>query len=292
MRLTENRKKLQAGYTLEHIISGKLNIKSLPVSENRPLNDDLNQTDEEKLTKQLEFFETARLTAMAVSQGISKALIIAGSAGIGKSHGIESTLDPKTTFYVHGNVSPLGLYKILYEYKDKKFTIVFDDSDTILYNELSLGILKHALDSKPSRLISWSSNTVIKDNLGEIIESSFIFWANIIFLSNLDLTGLVRKKTKLSVHIEALISRCLYIDFFSLFKLPNDYLIRINHLKDGIYQNENIDATGQYLIDNFINANYLCLRELSLRLIVKLGQIYHFTGETGFYGAAIILTGK
>jgi hypothetical protein len=287
--MTENRKKLlREGYTLDHIISGKLNIKSLPVSENRPLNDDLEDTEEEKLFKQLQFFETARLTAIAVSQGISKSLIIAGSAGIGKSHGIESTLDPKTTFYVHGNVSPLGLYKILYEYKQKEYTIIFDDSDSILHNEASLGILKHALDSKPSRLISWSSNTVIKDSLGNIMDNSFIFWANI----NLDLSGIVRKKTKLSVHIEALISRCLYIDFFALFKTPNDYMVRINYLKDSIYQNENIDATGQYLINNFINANYLCLRELSLRLVVKLGQIYKFTGETGFYGAALILTGK
>lgn len=245
------------------------------------------------LNKQNDFFDTARITALAVSNGKIKSFVLAGPAGVGKSFGIEKALkDRQNIVFVGGHVSNGGLYTILFNNRFNDKTIVFDDSDSILQSEISLGLLKHALESKPIRHIAWVSQARLKNYDGSELPPDFDFEASIIFLSNLNLSQIAEKNTKLSPHIEAIISRSVYLDAYKIFDSPRAFLVRINELKGYIFKAEKINPTGASIISEFINTHYLELRELSLRLIVKLSQIYKIVGPAKFMKIAKLLTGK
>jgi len=81
--------------------------------------------------------------------------------------------------YFAGYTTPLGLYKFLYENKEKGKTIVFDDTFGILNNTTSVMLMLNALySSSGKRKISWNSSK-LKD-----ITSEFLFEANVILIIN------------------------------------------------------------------------------------------------------------
>ena len=254
-------------------------------------------SDDEILDGQIAFFDTMNRIAEGVAKGISKSLVISGSAGIGKSFGIENILSGMdgseyNHCYVTGHCTPTGLVQTLYNYRFDQCVIVFDDTDNILSEVTSLGILKHALDLKQERKISWLSKMTLKDEDGETIPTSFIFEASVIFISNLNLSAIVEQNNKLSPHVSAIISRSLYMDCYSIFRTDRDYLIRIDYLKESIFNRERIDDIGRETIMSYITDNSGSMRELSLRLISKLCQIYKISGVTNFNTMAMSLTGK
>ena len=124
---------------------------------------------------------------LAVQQRMSKLkgpiLCLVGPPGVGKSHGVEkvlgkhdliATLGERAPKYevVKGAMSAIGLYCKLFKYADKDNVIVFDDCDSVLQDELSLNILKAALDSKKTRRIHWNTDSfkLILPNTEELAE--------------------------------------------------------------------------------------------------------------------------
>ncbi|MEK9896512.1 MAG: hypothetical protein VW518_08825, partial [Burkholderiaceae bacterium] len=100
------------------------------------------ETDEEIIVRMRERFEMLEALTGAAKKGKIKSLIISGPAGVGKSHGVErklskhnilSTLSEKDVPYtiVKGAMSPIGLYKALYKWREKGKVLVMDDCDTI-----------------------------------------------------------------------------------------------------------------------------------------------------------------
>jgi hypothetical protein len=307
-RMTSNRLKLiEMGYSIEQIISQNLNLTNYvnfePINlENKtgmivPEQQENSLSDDEIIENQIKYFQSMEKTALGVALGDAKAMIISGSAGIGKSHGIEQILsnlkDSESNHeWVTGHCTATGLYQTLYNFRFEGCTIIFDDSDKIFYDETSLGILKHALDTKKTRRISWKSKTELRDENGEVIPTSFDFEGSIIFISNINLSGIVSQNNKLSPHIEAIISRILYYDMHKIFMSPRDYMLRISYLKDSIFKEQNIDNDGQELIMNFFNGNAKTMRELSLRVLTKLCQVYKIHGKETFEFNAAIATMK
>lgn len=301
-RMTAGRQTLiDMGYTIDQIIEQNLNLTNYmnhePVNiEKLPDNDNIELlTDKEIIDNQNKYFDSMEKTALGVSLGKSKAMIITGSAGIGKSFGVEHTLKTlkhakDNHEWVTGHCTPTGLYQTLYNYRFTGCTIIFDDSDKVFYDEISLGILKHALDDKPVRTISWKSKTELLDDNGEVIPTSFEFEGSVIFISNINLTAMAKQENKLSPHIKAIISRILYYDMFTIFKSPRDYLLRIDYLKDSIFKQNDIDNEGQQIIIDFLNDNAKHMRELSLRLLSKLCQVYLIHGKTDYEFHAKIAT--
>jgi hypothetical protein len=80
-------------------------------------------------------------------------------------------------------MSAIGLYSKLYEFSSEKNVIVFDDCDSVLLDDLSLNILKAALDSSKKRTISWNTDSRILRSEG--IPDRFEFKAGAIFITNL-----------------------------------------------------------------------------------------------------------
>ena len=121
------------------------------------------ESDEQTIERLRQRFNMLNDMTKAVKRGDVRAMIVSGPPGVGKSHGVEEVLDRYKTLeqlggarkfeVIKGAMSPIGLYCKLFKNADKGNVVVFDDCDSIFNDELSLNILKAALDSKKTRKI-------------------------------------------------------------------------------------------------------------------------------------------
>jgi hypothetical protein len=133
-----------------------------------------------------------------------------------------------------------------------------------------LNLLKGALDSGKSRKISWlSESRVLKQ---EDIPNSFIFKGSVIFITNLKFDQV--KSTRLKDHLEALQSRCLYLDL--TLDTMRDKVLRIKQIANQgeMFPDLGISDIGQDEIIDFLDANKNKFREMSLRMAIKVAQLY------------------
>jgi len=213
----------------------------------------------------------------AVKKGDVRAMIVSGPPGVGKSHGVEEVLERyktleqlgarKTHEVIKGAMSPLGLYAALYKMQDAGNVVVFDDCDSIFSDELSLNILKAALDSKKTRKIHW--NTDSHKLRAEGIPDSFTFKASAIFITNLKFD---KVKGKLREHLEALESRCHYMDL--TIDTDREKMLRIRQvIQDGMLNAYKLSEEVKEDIIDFVDANKNRVRELSLRTVLKVADL-------------------
>jgi len=234
------------------------------------------ETDAEIEARLAERFEILDVLAEACTVGNSRALIVSGPAGLGKSFTVEKRLsdwDPSGVNYtiVKGYVRATGLVKLLHSYKEEGQVIVFDDADAIFFDDISLNLLKAVCDTTERRVVSWmSEGKLIDDETGALVPRTFEFNGTIIFISNYDFDAMIDKGHKLAPHLQALVSRAHYIDL--AMKTRRDYLIRIKQvIRQGLLSH--LNATEQEEVIGFINKNSDRLRELSLRMALKLGAL-------------------
>ena len=235
------------------------------------------ESDEQVVERLRERFDMLQDMTKAVKKGDVRAMIVSGPPGVGKSHGIEEVLDRYKTLealggsrkyeVIKGAMSPIGLYCKLYSMADAGNVVVFDDCDSIFNDELSLNILKAALDSKKKRMIHWNTDSFKLRNEG--VPDSFEFKASAIFVTNLKFD---KVKGKLREHLAALESRCHYMDL--TIDTDRDKMLRIKQItNDGMLNSYKFsDDVVQDIID-FIDVNKNRLRELSLRTVLKIADL-------------------
>jgi hypothetical protein len=243
-----------------------------------------NETDEEILTRLRDRFEILDDMTRAVKSGKVRAMIVTGPPGVGKSFGVESVLakhdvfanvaqDEKLKKYevVKGAMSALGLYSKLYHYSDKKNIIVFDDCDSVLLDDLSLNILKAALDTSAKRMIHWNTDSHLLRREG--VPDSFEFKGGAIFITNIKFDH-VRSK-KLRDHLEALESRCHYLDL--TIDTTREKILRIEQVvaECGMLDKYEFEPWQAMEVVDFVKANVDRLRELSLRTVLKVADLKH-----------------
>ena len=244
------------------------NVKvNLPVS---------NETDEQIAARLAERFEILDVLAEACTLGNARALLVTGPAGLGKSYIIEQRLsdwDPNELNHtiVKGYVRPTGLVKLLFQYREEGQVIVFDDADSIFFDDVSLNLLKSVCDTTEKRRVSWlSEGTLIDEETAVRIPRSFDFNGTIIFISNYDFDAMIDRGHKLAPHLQALVSRAHYIDL--AMKTRRDYLVRIKQvIKQGLLKE--LTESQRNDVITFINENHERLRELSLRMALKIGSL-------------------
>ena len=235
------------------------------------------ETDAEAMERIRGRFSMLTDMTKAVKGGDVRAMIVSGPPGVGKSHGVEEVLDRykmmedmggrKTHEVVKGAMSALGLYVKLYNMADEGNVIVFDDCDSIFSDELSLNILKAALDSKKNRKIHWNTDSFKLRNEG--VPDSFTFKASAIFITNLKFD---KVKGKLREHLEALESRCHYMDL--TIDSERDKMLRIRQvIGDGMLDAYKLDDEIKEDIIDFVDINKNRLRELSLRTVLKVADL-------------------
>jgi len=238
------------------------------------------ETEEQAMSRIRERFEILTEMTKACTAGDIRAMIVSGPPGVGKSFGVEKEVDKACLFdkiadkrlraeVVKGSATPIGLYQTLYKYSDANCVLVFDDCDSILLDDVALNLLKGALDSGKKRKISWLSESSTLRREG--IPDSFEFKGSVIFITNLKFDKM--KSQKLRDHLDALQSRCHYLDL--TLDTMRDKILRIKQIaKDGVlFQDYEFSEMQQDDIIEFMNVNQNRLREMSLRMALKIADL-------------------
>jgi hypothetical protein len=237
------------------------------------------ETDEEIVERIKERFTILDDMTKGVRKGDVRAMIVSGPPGVGKSFGVEAVLTKDDLFdkmgerkpryeIVKGAMSAIGLYSKLYEFSNSGNVLVFDDCDSVLLDELSLNILKAALDSSKKRTISWNTDSRVLRSEG--IPNSFEFKGSAIFITNIKFEH-VRSK-KLRDHLDALESRCHYLDL--TIDTAREKILRIKQIvNDGMLDAYDLTQEEKDEVVEFIEVNKDKMRELSLRMVIKVADL-------------------
>ena len=241
-----------------------------------------NETDEQIMARLADRFEILEDMTRACKKGDVRAMIVTGPPGVGKSYGVEKVLSKHDVFanvaqdgklkkyeVVKGAMSAIGLYKKLYEFSDKKNILVFDDCDSVLLDDLSLNILKAALDSNSKRTIHWNTDSRLLRQEG--VPNSFEFKGGAIFITNIKFDHV--KSKKLKDHLEAIESRCHYLDL--TIDTEREKILRIKQVvRDcGMLDSYDLDDAAKAEVVEFIEVNKARMRELSLRMVLKVADL-------------------
>lgn len=239
------------------------------------------ETDAEIIERLRERFEILDDMTRAVKKGAVRAMIVSGAPGVGKSFGVEKVLskhavmadianDEKLKKYeiVKGAMSAIGLYSKLYEFSAEKNILVFDDCDSVLLDDLSLNILKAALDTSKKRTIHWNTDSRLLRQEG--VPNSFEFKGGAIFITNINFANI--KSKKLQDHLMALESRCHYIDL--TIHSEREKMLRIRQIVgDGMLAEYEFTDEEQAELIAYIDEHKRRLRELSLRTVLKCADL-------------------
>jgi hypothetical protein len=234
------------------------------------------ETEDEIEARISERFNILEALTDSCIAGNSRALIVSGPAGLGKSYTVEKKLeewDPSGNNYAitKGYVRATGLVKLLYAYREEGQVLVFDDADAIFFDDISLNLLKAVCDTTERRVVSWlSEGRLLDEETGELVPRSFEFNGTVIFISNYDFDAMIDRGHKLAPHLQAMVSRAHYLDL--AMKSRRDYLVRIRQVvAQGLLDFLDIEEQADVL--TFIEAYSESLRELSLRMALKIASI-------------------
>jgi hypothetical protein len=216
--------------------------------------------------------------AFGVAEGKYHALIASGNPGIGKTYTLEYILEGAahegkiTLTVVHGFVRATGLYRLLWETRESKSVLLLDDSDSVFDDEISLNLLKGALDSTKRRNISWRSEKVFETDGGEEIPNNFDYNGSVVFITNKDFDREIQRENKIKPHLEALVSRSYYLDLNLAF--PRELMIRIKSVVSKTDMLNDLSEDGKIAIISYMEKNMSHMRELSLRMALKLANLW------------------
>lgn len=239
------------------------------------------ESDEQAMDRIASRFAVLDEMSGACIKGDIRAMIVTGPAGIGKSHGVTMQMEKASLFdqvagkkprfeIVKGAMSGIGLFAKLYKFSDKKNVLVFDDCD-IWEDQDAVNVLKGALDSGKTRRISWNKDSRILREEG--IPNSFNFNGSIIFITNKSFDN--KKASKMQPHLDALQSRCHFLDL--TVDSERDKMLRIKQVHrdadGGLFAEYDFTQEQTDEVMNFIDANHNKLREVSLRMCLKIADL-------------------
>ncbi len=239
----------------------------------------IEETEEQAIERIRERFQILEEMTEGAREGTVKAMIVSGPPGVGKSFGVEKVLEQASFFdrlgqrgvryeVIKGATSAIGLYCKLYSYSDPNSVLVFDDCDSILLDDISLNVLKAALDSNDKRTISWNTDAAMLRREG--VPDRFDFKGSVIFITNLKFDNI--RSAKLKDHLSALESRCHYLDL--TMDSTRDKFIRIKQIvKDGMLDKYEFSEEQKQEVMNFVIDNAAKLREVSLRTVLKVADL-------------------
>lgn len=244
------------------------------------------ETRDEALDRIRRRFDILQEMTRAVIKGVVRGLILSGPPGVGKSYGVETEMEkydmfnklkgkgPKTEI-VKGAMTPIGLYQTLYMNSQPGDVLVFDDCDSVLFDEVCLNMLKAVLDSGKKRTISWKSESQALRREG--IPDRFEFNGSAIFISNVSFESV--KSKKIRDHLEALMSRCHYIDL-EMDKVTDKFLRIEQIVSDGMLDEYKFGKDGNKEIIDFMLEKSARLREISLRMVLKVADLRKMSPKT------------
>ena len=204
------------------------------------------------------------LTDMVID-GFTPSLLVTGMSGVGKTYLVKKRLEEKEKIegvdykYIQGHSSPLGLYMLLHD--NRESTIVFDDCDSVFRDEISVNILKCALDSYAIRHVSWHSSRI-----PEGLDDSFVFSGNIIFVSNYDSSRID----------EAIKSRTIVLCVSMSRNEISEYMRTLIPFIE-----PHVDERFKYEVMDFLDNKKRELKQFNIRTLIKAVRIRKMSTRTG-----------
>ncbi len=166
-------------------------------------------------------------------------LVIAGRGATGKSEESSRALAGHTCVEIPGHITPLDLYKRLYEGKTQK--VIFDEIDGLFDNKQNVCLLKQLGETRDEKRISWMSS----DRRAQEIDGGKGF-----FYTRSRLLILCNSFTVLNANVAALATRAVVVHFAPS---PEEILRKIKTF-----------GTNSEIIA-FLESHYECLPEFNLR---------------------------
>jgi hypothetical protein len=193
-----------------------------------------------------------------VAQKHTNGLFVVGPGGIGKTWEIIRTLEnlgmvsDRDFKKITGFSTPVALYNLLYQYRDK--LVVLDDCDGIFKDLNGINILKSVLDTLPERIVSWNSTS------NKAVVSEFKFTGQVIFISNMN-----RDEFRRDPNFRALLTRVLTV----VIEATKEELVNLCISKIP-YIASDLPLAQREEILQFLMENYTRIKDLSLRYIKHL----------------------
>ena len=275
-------------YRFAKVDRGLYDLERIPSELLKPIEVPKALSDDEREEKIKLKFAAMRVMAKATAQGKTRALIVSGPGGLGKTHEVLEEIKAIQPNFdelkqkISGMVRPTGLYKALFENSTPGSILLFDDADSIFYDDAALNLLKAACDTTQRRIISWRAETHMEDSYGEKLPPYFEFCGNVIFVTNKDFVELINSGSRISPHIEALKTRAHYLDLELVDR--EDKLLRIRQVMNDALARGRTDLLGASCAKD-VNEIYDYMKvntkdaDLNLREVIKIAQLKHIAKD-------------
>lgn len=228
-----------------------------------------------------------------IADGTMPSAIITGEGGLGKSYTVMQSLEKaglknitdlsafeigtklnlsKSYRVIKGYSTAKGLYRTLFE--SNGMTVVFDDCDQVLKDEVAKNLLKGALDSFSRRYISWMA-----DMRDEDLPKSFEFTGRVIFISNMQLERID----------QAIRTRCMVVDL-SMTEEQKVQRMDVIAKSDAFLPEVSTKAKEDALV--FLKDNIGRVPNLSLRSLIQVAKIANRGGDWKGFAKYVLSQGS
>lgn len=254
-------------------------------SESLEVFDEPEDSPEVALGRISETFEILDEMIHGVADGHVDGVVVYGPPGVGKSWNVvqalnESSLDcvlkdqvPRHTVH-SGYMTTVHLFKALWDSRKKGQISVLDDLDSVFSEPESLNLLKAALDTTGERWLSYAADSPLLKQEG--VDNRFEFKGAVVFITNIDFE---QSRGKIRAHLDAILSRCHYLDL--TIDSQRDKFLWLKHvtIEQGMLRRKGLDEKKAMEIIDFIQEHMEDMRELSLRMVLKLADLRKIEGK-------------
>jgi len=245
---------------------------------------DFGFTDAQLLSDIQDRYHMMTKLGQGASKGSVRGMIVSGRPGVGKTFELERLLrerqekSPNKFRFEHlkGTISAVNLYKKLYDYGNPGNVLLIDDADDVFFDATSLNLLKAALDSSAVRRIGWhTESAALRENGEQVYPTSFDYEGSIVFITNVDFQSVVDdgKQKKIVPHLEALMSRSLYLDLkIHSLRALSVWVQYIVNSKNILVNSFGLTKAQQKSATDWMTENATGMRTFSIRDALKVGQ--------------------
>ena len=162
----------------------------------------------------------------------------------------------------------------LWNCKEPGQVCVLDDLDSVFSEPESLNLLKAALDTTGERWLTYAADSpVLKEKK---IDNRFEFKGAVVFITNVDFE---KSRGKVREHLDAILSRCHYLDLTIDSNRDKFLLLKYVTLEQKMLRRKGLDDDKALEIVDFIEENLDQMRELSLRMVLKIADLHKIGGK-------------
>ncbi|MFP9035309.1 hypothetical protein, partial [Enterococcus faecalis] len=235
-------------------------------------------------------FNVMGMMTNGIINGNIRSLIISGAAGIGKTYSLDKALNKANDIgyieykSINGKISGIGLYEQLWNNREENSVLLIDDVDVFSDMDI-LNLLKAALDTGETRKVCWSTASSYLEEKG--IEREFEFKGTIVFITNVDIDRELDRGTKLAPHLQALVSRSVYLDLGV--HTNEEIMVRVEDviLSTDMMQKRGLSDEETYKALSWMKVNVNRLRNVSLRTALYLAD-FIMTDKNGWEEIATV----